>query len=273
MQLPFKAIAMSLGVILGAPKFAYATEDPIPELAARLARLRGEVEMLASELSSQKDEYQNTLQSLAGRRADLEIELQKEKLRYEQILAAQKRQQSQIGETAGLDEALQPVLLSAIQNLEHAIVSGLPFRVEDRLADLAKLKNQVQSGLISSQDAAYRLWQTIEDELRLTKESGLYRQTIVFEGRDVLVDVARIGMVSLYFRTNDNTYGKATKASGAIHSRSTNSTARPRETWEFVRFEDRKSRRQLRDLFDAFKKQVRVGLFELPSAVSMEMLP
>jgi F0F1-type ATP synthase membrane subunit b/b' len=235
-----------------------AAGGSITNLATRVASLRGEVDSLAAELETRKEEQRAQLRSLAEQRADLELQLRREELRGEQLQAARERQREEIGDKLDLDEDLRPILARALDDLEQTIRVGLPFRTGDRLADLEKLRNQVQSGLVRPQDATYRLWQMFEDELRLRRESGLYRQTILLDGRESLVDVARIGMVALYFCTSDERFGRAVRAENG---------------WTFELLTDSESRRQLRELFDAFKKQIRVGAFELPNGLARGETP
>lgn len=242
--------ALGLGLV---PAATRAKSGDVSALARRLATLRGEIEELSAQLGSKKDAYRAQLRSLAEQKADLEVQLRREGLRLEQLKSAKVRQQESLGDQGTLGEALRPVLLDGIHELKKIIRTGLPFRVAERIGDLQKLETQITSGLLKPQDAAYQLWQTYEDELRLTRESGLYRQTIELDGRETLADVARIGMVSLYFHTHDQRYGQAERKGGK---------------WNYTTVESRPARKQLAQLFDSFKKQVRVGFFTVPNALA-----
>ena len=105
---------------------------------------------------------------------------------------------------------------------------------------------------MSPQKASSRLWAFVEDELRLTRENGLYRQTITLASDELLVDVARVGMVAMYFKTDDGRYGRTVNNGGA---------------WSYELVQDKESQKQIEGLFDAFKKNIRVGFFELPNAL------
>ena len=234
------------------PVVAAAQPNDVSSLARRLATLRSEVDDLSEQLQTTKEGYRAQLRSLAEQKAELEVQLRREGLRLEQLQATQARQKEKNGDQAALDETLRPVLLEALDTLRARIAVGLPFRVDERIADLERLEMQVKTGLLRSQDAAHRLWQTLEDELRLARESGLYRHTIELDDQALLADVARIGMVALYFRTHDKRYGWA---------------IRQGDGWSYTVATERRSKKQLAQLFDSFKKQVRVGLFELPNAL------
>ncbi|MFB6373638.1 MAG: DUF3450 family protein, partial [Bradymonadaceae bacterium] len=97
-----------------------------------------------------------------------------------------------------------------------------------------------------------RLWQFVEDELRLSRENGMYSQVIELGGEEVLADVARVGMVSLYFKTEDGRVGVAERTD---------------EGWRWQTIRKEKQKRRIEKLFESFKKNIRVGYFELPNGL------
>jgi hypothetical protein len=97
-----------------------------------------------------------------------------------------------------------------------------------------------------------RLWDRTEDEFRLSKESGVYKQVIVLDGKEILADVVRIGMVMIYFETKEGVVGKSVYSDNK---------------WSFQKIYNQKEKKEVLYLFDSFKKQVRTGLFVLPSAI------
>jgi hypothetical protein len=106
--------------------------------------------------------------------------------------------------------------------------------------------------LVSAPRALSRLWTFVEDEFRLTRENGLYQQTIEVDGQEHLADVVRIGSVALFFKTNQGAVGYAVpNANGYQYQAESNAEARKR----------------IASLFDSFRKQIRAGYFELPNAI------
>ena len=89
----------------------------------------------------------------------------------------------------------------------------------------------------------------VQDEIRLTKENGLFRQTIHINGSDQLAEVVKLGMMSLYFKTDDGKFGQAIKQDNQ---------------WTFLSLNDANSKQALNQLFESMKKQIRVGYFQLP---------
>jgi len=93
------------------------------------------------------------------------------------------------------------------------------------------------------------LWAFFEDEFRLTRENGLHNQTLALGNERVLAEVVKIGAMALYFRTPDGRFGQAVRDDSG---------------WRFVLASDRDSQRRIAALFDALRKQIRQGYFELP---------
>ncbi len=114
-------------------------------------------------------------------------------------------------------------------------------------------KNDVITGAIPPARAANRLWALYEDEFRLTRENGLFSQTIDLGRERVLADVVRLGSMALYFRTQDGRVGLARRADN---------------DWRFVTVDDAADQERINALFDALRKQIRQGYFELPLALA-----
>ena len=74
----------------------------------------------------------------------------------------------------------------------------------------------------------------------------------MIHGTEQLVDVVRIGMVMLFFKTAEGAVGHAVKQG---------------DTWTTRTLTEPEDRKRVLRLFDNFKKQIRVGYFEIPNAL------
>ncbi|MFK7931531.1 MAG: DUF3450 family protein [Myxococcota bacterium] len=219
--------------------------------ARRLAELRADVEALASEIQAVKDDTRGELRSLELQKSDLEARIRAEEVRLKELQRLMERHKEALTGEQVAGEVLKPVLLSALEELRVSVNGSLPYRIEERLADIDKLTGQLSDGSLTPQRGSTRVWQLLEDELRLTRENIMDRQVLTVEGDEVLVDVARIGMVMMYFRTSDARVGVLRGASGGW-------------TTELLSGTDAA---QVESLFGALEKQVRVGYFDLPNAL------
>jgi hypothetical protein len=226
--------------------------EEVAGLAKRLADLRGEVETLSDDLSARKNDTQEQLRSFARQRSELELEIQREETRLQKMRQAveQKRSETAAQKTANAD--LVPAFDKHVVKVRAYVQESLPFRTKERLAELDKIEEQLKSGLLPPQRALNRLWGFVEDELRMTRESGLFSQPVAVNDKEHLAEVVRVGMVALYYRTPTGELGRSTRDDGQ---------------WRYRPIDGEDDRKHISTLFETFKKQIRVGYFELPNAL------
>lgn len=227
-----------------------AFAQDMTNLAGQLASLRGDVEKLSSELSEDKSELQDELRTLARQKSELVLENDREAMRLQKLRMTLAEKQGVIEEQKNESVVLLPAFDKVAEALKGHIKSSLPFRSEERVAEVEKIQEQLKSGLFSPEQATARLWALVEDEHRLTRENGLYRQTVEIDGSEQLVDVARVGMAMLYFRADEGKVGYAQRSGSG---------------WTYVLEKNPESVKLIDNLFETFKKQIRVGYFELPN--------
>jgi len=244
---PATVVALTLAL---APAAAQDSEDSLDALAEELVSLRGQVESLNTELNRMQEQHRAEMNSLAAQKGDLEATRRREELRIRQLEEDLEENRERARQAGVAGEALVPVARQIVERLEAEIRQGFPFKTADRLDALEEIATQIESGAIDPPRAINRLWRFYEDELRLTRDNGLYSQIIPLEGDRVLADIAKIGALAIYFQTDDGRAGYATR-SGA--------------DWSFTVTESGAERQQIAELFDSLKKQIRTGLFELPN--------
>jgi hypothetical protein len=241
-----------VAVSLLAPALQAQSGQAPDELAEKLVKLRAEVEELSEQLTTQKVEARNELSSLARQKSDLEVELDREQVRVAKLRDSLSKSKEKVKEVSAVGEDLAPIYDAALAGMRAYVERSLPFRRAERLAELDKIDEQRRTGLLTHPRALTRLWSFIEDELRMTRESALFQQTITLDGREQLANVVRVGMVAMYFQTEDGAVGHTQPSS---------------EGWRFVRVSATEERKLVRALFDNFRKQIRVGLFVVPNAL------
>jgi len=250
---PTLAIAVLLTAgLFCAPEGRAQSDDT---LAERLITLRGQVDELQGELDVRREEHKNRMAYLTAQLSELEASRDRERLRVTQLEEDLAEMQAEIAEAGVSSENLTPFLKNQIAALREQVRTGFPFKVRERLAELEELETQLDNGVVSAQRGVNRLWAFIEDEFRISRENAIYSQSIALEGDNVLVDVAKIGSVMMYFRTRDLQYGRAVQTP---------------QGWRFERLDSAKDQELVARLFDSLRKQIRQGYFELPEALPLE---
>ncbi|KUJ72443.1 DUF3450 family protein [Thiomicrospira sp. WB1] len=226
---------------------AHAEEEKIENLTQKLIELRAQVEQLNNEINFTKDEHKQEMNYLWSQKNDAKAELERNE---KAILKLQTKLEKKIEENQKLgqnSEALKPIFMAQADRVIDYVENSIPFKRAQRLADIKEVKSQVNEELISTQRGFNKLWALVEDEIRLTEENGLYQQSILIEGQQhkKLVDVARLGMMNIYFETPEGQYGQL-------------------KDNRFVLVENDNQSEQIENLFESLNKQVRTGLFTLP---------
>lgn len=227
-----------------------AAQDSLDALAEELVSLRGQVESLNTDLNRMQEQHRAEMNSLAAQKGDLEATRRREELRIRQLEQDMEQNRERAREAGVAGDALIPVAYRILDGMEARVRDGLPFKTEDRLTALKEIRSQIESGAIDPPRAVNRLWRLYEDELRITRDNGLYSQVIPLGGDRVLADIAKIGAVAIYFQTRDGRMGFVTRAD---------------DDWNFVVAESGSDREQINALFDSLKKQIRTGYFKLPN--------
>ena len=238
--------------LLAAP----AVADNVTNLAKRLSVLRSEVEQLSNEVAQKTEEMNSQLRSLGRQKGDLQLDLKRAQTRVQKLSVAVNQRKQEIRAEKAKGDRLVPLFKKSLEEVRAQVQGTLPFKTTERLAAVDKISEQYKAGLLTPARALMRLWSFLEDEFRLTRESGLYRQTVTVDGEEQLVDVARIGMVMMYFKSADSLrVGRAVNVDGK---------------WSFELITTPKEKEQVFQLFDSFKKQIRSGFFQLPNALQVE---
>jgi hypothetical protein len=248
----FRCLVICLSICV--PGYAESSRN----LAEELAKLRAETEELSDAISLARSSLVEEATADAARKSELESELQREELRVQRLTAMQREFLSNQQAARAAETTLIPVLRDTLDEMEHHVKTGLPFHIAERAAAISDLRQKLDAASLLPSKAAPRVWGLLQDELRLTRENGLYRQPISLDGEEILADVVRLGMVMMYFQVNDTEVGQAVQTN---------------QGWKFTRVIDPQEANLIRQLFDSFRRQVRVGLFALPANLQLENHP
>lgn len=247
--LSFRLVAsLVAGLGLGLVGPSPASAEPAENLARELSRLRAETEALSERIGSELEDRRVRLRGLAEQKTSAEGERRREEQRRVELAARRDKLKATIAEAATREEALVPAVKTLIAAVRATIDSGLPYRRVERLEALDGLLRDLEERKSTPSQVFGRLWESIEDELRLGREVALDRQVVPLPDGERLVDVLRIGMALLYFRTSDGRVGQATW----------------RGRWAFEYLGAQSEIEKLGAAFAAFDKRVSSGFFALP---------
>ena len=226
-----------------------ATNDA---MVKSLMKLRSETELFHTRMEDEKDSYKTTMKSLSLQKNDLDAQINRKITFLKELQQDTKKLQALIKKRSQEDNTLKPLLLQALKELKAHIKGSIAFKTEERVKDLTQLQEQIAGELITPQKALARLWSSYEDTLRLTKENGIFKQVIKLNNEELLVEVAKLGMMMIFFKTPDDRVGYL-------------------KDGVYIETLDETEKMQVLSLFDAIKKQIRTGFFSLPNTLTMEV--
>lgn len=242
---------------LGPTTEAWGSEPSLDTLAEQVSRLRGEIEALDAKLQEQRESRRAQLRTLSTRRGAVELELQREELRARQLAERAARAEERARTSEARREHLARATLTAIGLLRPTLDVGVPFQTEQRRSAFEALLRALEARGVDPSAAIAQAWEWIDGELDLRRKSELSQQAVTLDGQVVLADVARIGLIALYFRTPDGRYGLA---------------RRHGDEWRWEVLAAPEDGQRLAALFSALEGGETRGLFVLPGAVTQEML-
>lgn len=231
--------------------FAEDTLEVLNNLAGKLAEQRAEIETLSEEISQTRKRYDDEVMSLYTQIADVEVQINREKIRLKMLNQdiAEMRQKIAISQETITD--LDPVVSFALKEYRAFVMQSIPFQKEKRLNEIDEIERVLGEGNVDAQTALIRLWNIVQSEYRLTADSGIFRQTIELDGEEQLAEVARLGMVILFFKTFDNRYGYALPEGDG--------------KWKFVETRNGDEIQKLTLLYEGMRRNLKQGFFDIPN--------
>ena len=230
-------------------------------LSQKLSALRVEVENLNANLEDERKNYKTQLNSYSLQKAELEATLRKEEIRKEQIQLKVPTLKKALTKNKQGNLDLKPLVFTYSDKLSSVIEGHLPFKKEERLSHVIKIRNDLERGNINSHQALSRLWSAFEDENRLSRENQLSRETISMNGTSYLAEVVHLGSVKIFFRLENGIYGMGIPS----HLNSGSKVQKPSDDqWKFVPLKEKSQILASKKLFSGIKKQIKTGEYLVP---------
>lgn len=100
-------------------------------------------------------------------------------------------------------EELMPYLDGLLDELEALMAQDLPFLVNERQERIARVKQALKDDTIPAAEKFRRLMEALIIEAQYGNTTDVYSQKITLENQAILVDVLRLGRLSLFCLTPD----------------------------------------------------------------------
>jgi len=111
--------------------------------------------------------------------------------------------EGKIKEIERISEELLPCLCETLKRLEECAASSLPFLLEEREQRLKGLRRTLEDSKISASEKFRRIMEALSVEAEYGNTVEVYQKRIDVEGKNILVNIFRLGRLSLFFQTLD----------------------------------------------------------------------
>ena len=217
-----------------------------------IMKLRADVESLYTKIDDHKDTYKSQMKSYSLQISDNEAQINRQETSLKLTMQNLEKVETELKAIGNNNIDIKPMIFTALLKLGTEIKAGIPFKVEERLAALTKIKTDIDNGDVTQEKALALTWASYDDALRLTKEIGLFKQEITLNDEVTLAKIAKVGSVMMFFSTLDEKVGYVKKEGNA---------------YKYVIVTDEVETTEIVKLFDALQKQIRTGYFTLPNAL------
>lgn len=105
---------------------------------------------------------------------------------------------------AGLEETnrgVVPLMLEMIAALERIVEADIPFRIEERRARVARLRDMMDQAEVTTSEKYRRVMEAYQNELEFGRTTEAYSETLPTTGQTV--DFLRVGRTLLIYQTSD----------------------------------------------------------------------
>ncbi len=160
---------------------------------------QGRIDKIASETDRLFREYSTKLKEIES--------LQAYNAQQERVIRDQKAKMAEIQKSidgvVAVRRGITPLMLEMLEALEKFVDLDVPFKLEDRKARLARLKDYMDDSDISAPEKFRLVLEAYQTEVEYGRTIEAYEGTVKIDGNDRVVNFLRIGRVVLAYQTPD----------------------------------------------------------------------
>lgn len=232
--------------------FAFASEV---DLSNKIIQLRMEVNTMSEELKSESELLKSRIQTLALEKIDLDSKIRRQKINLKNA----NLKLSEVKDNSDhIEKNFSKEIVQFLNDESIRIQKSIPYKKTERINYVQTLKKDYLSDKNSEIKTLQLIWTHVEDELQLAKGISIDKDILEIDGKSTLVEVAKVGMVMMFYKTPD---GKL----GFIKF--------DQSKWMPTLFEDTSSKNLVNLFFENLRKQIKIGFFTLPMVPVKNVTP
>ncbi|AMX03543.1 DUF3450 domain-containing protein [Microbulbifer thermotolerans] len=203
----FMAVALTTALSAGALYGSVANADTLDNVlavgqqktaAAQASQKR--IDKIAEETSSLLQDFKVVNKEIDGLRV---YNRQLEKQLANQLEVIKELDES-IENVTVIERQIQPLILRMLEGLEQFIELDMPFKLDERLANLEGVKNNMDRSDITVAEKFRQVLELYNFEAEYARKIDSYSDTLNVAGQDREVKVLQIGRIALLAQTTDS---------------------------------------------------------------------
>lgn len=135
----------------------------------------------------------------------------------ERQIAKQLEMVSQLEESIAnvtvIERQIQPLILRMLEGVTQFINLDMPFAIDERLAELEKVTNNMDSADFSVAEKFRQVLELYKIEAEYGRKISTYEDTLVVDGNEREVNILQVGRIALVYQTKDTNLAGAWDAS------------------------------------------------------------
>ena len=200
----FTIFSFLLLILMVASARGETKAERIQKKVTETIEIRHQTQKKEDKWAGKKAEVMARYHSLSSEKENLEklkarIE---QRLKIKQKLVAEAERRTK--ESERIREELQSCLESIFTQLEEFIKRDLPFLPKERSDRLASIKETLARPDKTASEKLRRVMEALQVEAEYGRTVEVYQDTIDLDGQSVLVDILRLGRLSLFCQTPDS---------------------------------------------------------------------
>lgn len=205
----FRAVALStaftVSAIFAGQAFANQTLEGIVSVGdAKVAQAKKSQERI-SRLQEETDDlvakFKQTNKTIEGLRI-YNSQLERQIVSQQDIL---KRLDASIADIAVIQRQIQPLVLEMLEGIEQFIELDAPYRKEQRLGRVAKLRELMDDADVTVAEKFRQVLEIYSIESEYARKIDTYEDSINVNGEELAVNIVAVGRIALMYQTVDGT--------------------------------------------------------------------
>ena len=218
-----KVLSIMVAVAVSAPLPAVFAENNIGERVEKPVQKAIDIRQ---ETQKAQDQWREERQRLVDAFENLQQEqqqLQEQKKHLLEVSSATKariaEKEKQLADIEQISVQIQPFLTELIVRLHQQVANDMPFLSVERGRRLERLDQMMTDPDVMISEKFRKIMEALMVEAEYSRTIEVYQETIKADGRDILVNIFRLGRICLFYQTLDQKgCGFYNVSAGAWHS-------------------------------------------------------